>query len=411
MKAIHPSYPNESLSSANTIPETTKLDNLVQVLQLLPLPNYETLEYLIRHLSRIASHADQTGMTVKNLAIVWAPNLLRSRELETQGGIGALQCIAIQAVLTEYLIRFVDRLFTPHSRPSRGLSKVAPSLCPNISPNRIELIHERVEITTTKTLRMRHEPSDDEQQRPLADTESGESQDEDVDESKKKATPIVGRKNGNDSNTYLRLITLKEARTRWERRRMIESQPNSTSDGRSNVDREVQIERIESIDRLCVQSESNEQPYESPLQMDESKIVLRHPNRCRKMNVIETPDSKPSSPIDRSFGVIGQFSSFRSKRNFGNLDLITNDCDDANEDEKVLKSIDSHVASSQLSSKSKFDFKDGSSNELRKCATFQPTINRYHTILNPKHFRKNKVNPNRFGQIQSQLNHYRSSED
>lgn len=36
-----------------------------------------TLEYLIRHLARLATYSNETNMHIKNLAIVWAPNLLR----------------------------------------------------------------------------------------------------------------------------------------------------------------------------------------------------------------------------------------------------------------------------------------------------------------------------------------------
>ena len=46
--------------------------------QQLPPPHYRTLEFLIKHLAKMAAHGDQTGMNTKNLAIVWAPNLLRS---------------------------------------------------------------------------------------------------------------------------------------------------------------------------------------------------------------------------------------------------------------------------------------------------------------------------------------------
>ena len=35
------------------------------------------------HLHRVASHAPKTGMTAKNLAIVWAPNLIRSETLDS----------------------------------------------------------------------------------------------------------------------------------------------------------------------------------------------------------------------------------------------------------------------------------------------------------------------------------------
>ena len=36
-----------------------------------------TAKYLMNHLQRISHHGRQTGMHCKNLAIVWAPNLLR----------------------------------------------------------------------------------------------------------------------------------------------------------------------------------------------------------------------------------------------------------------------------------------------------------------------------------------------
>lgn len=36
-----------------------------------------TLEFLMRHLSRLAAFSYITNMHSKNLAIVWAPNLLR----------------------------------------------------------------------------------------------------------------------------------------------------------------------------------------------------------------------------------------------------------------------------------------------------------------------------------------------
>ena len=50
---------------------------LRKVLGCLPKPNHRTLASLVRHLHRVSLHSDSTGMTAKNLAIVWAPNLLR----------------------------------------------------------------------------------------------------------------------------------------------------------------------------------------------------------------------------------------------------------------------------------------------------------------------------------------------
>lgn len=62
------------------------------------------------HLCRIAKHSAKTGMTERNIAIVWAPNLLRSPALES-GGVAALRGVGVQAVVTEYLIVNSDAIF------------------------------------------------------------------------------------------------------------------------------------------------------------------------------------------------------------------------------------------------------------------------------------------------------------
>lgn len=61
--------------------------------------NFRTLKYLMTHLNTIAQHSARTGMTDRNLAIVWAPNLLRSPALEA-GGVAALRGVGVQAVVT-----------------------------------------------------------------------------------------------------------------------------------------------------------------------------------------------------------------------------------------------------------------------------------------------------------------------
>ena len=50
---------------------------LRKVLGCLPRPNHRTLASLVKHLHRVSLHSESTGMTARNLAIVWAPNLLR----------------------------------------------------------------------------------------------------------------------------------------------------------------------------------------------------------------------------------------------------------------------------------------------------------------------------------------------
>ncbi|KAB1254870.1 Rho GTPase-activating protein 32, partial [Camelus dromedarius] len=54
-----------------------RLIKIHDVIQQLPPPHYRTLEFLMRHLSLLADYCSITNMHAKNLAIVWAPNLLR----------------------------------------------------------------------------------------------------------------------------------------------------------------------------------------------------------------------------------------------------------------------------------------------------------------------------------------------
>uniref|UniRef100_A0A8C7S2U2 Rho GTPase activating protein 33 n=1 Tax=Oncorhynchus mykiss TaxID=8022 RepID=A0A8C7S2U2_ONCMY len=84
------------------------------VIQQLPPPHYRTLEYLVRHLAGLATCSGETNMHIKNLAIVWAPNLLRSMEIEAVGLSGAdpFKEVRIQSVVVEFLLGHVDVLFS-----------------------------------------------------------------------------------------------------------------------------------------------------------------------------------------------------------------------------------------------------------------------------------------------------------
>ncbi|KAJ8333030.1 hypothetical protein SKAU_G00419260 [Synaphobranchus kaupii] len=73
-----------------------------------------TLEYLMRHLAGLATCSGETNMHIKNLAIVWAPNLLRSMEIEAVGLSGAdpFKEVRIQSVVVEFLLNNVEVLFS-----------------------------------------------------------------------------------------------------------------------------------------------------------------------------------------------------------------------------------------------------------------------------------------------------------
>ncbi|XP_073667635.1 rho GTPase-activating protein 32 isoform X4 [Paramisgurnus dabryanus] len=102
---------------AECMGEMTDEERMVKVhdvIQQLPPPHYRTLEYLIKHLARLATCSVETNMHIKNLAIVWAPNLLRSKEIESAGLTGAdpFKEVRIQSVVVEFLLGNVEVLFS-----------------------------------------------------------------------------------------------------------------------------------------------------------------------------------------------------------------------------------------------------------------------------------------------------------
>ncbi|XP_047420140.1 rho GTPase-activating protein 31 [Sciurus carolinensis] len=95
-------------------PEEGQLVRIQNVIQELPPSHYRTLEYLIRHLAHIASFSSKTNMHARNLALVWAPNLLRSKEIEATGcnGDAAFLAVRVQQVVIEFILNHVDQIFS-----------------------------------------------------------------------------------------------------------------------------------------------------------------------------------------------------------------------------------------------------------------------------------------------------------
>ncbi|XP_050624670.1 rho GTPase-activating protein 33 isoform X5 [Macaca thibetana thibetana] len=119
-------------SEAMSVPgEEERLVRVHDVIQQLPPPHYRTLEYLLRHLARMARHSANTSMHARNLAIVWAPNLLRSMELESvgMGGAAAFREVRVQSVVVEFLLTHVDVLFSD-TFTSAGLDPAGRCLLP-----------------------------------------------------------------------------------------------------------------------------------------------------------------------------------------------------------------------------------------------------------------------------------------
>ncbi|XP_053095904.1 rho GTPase-activating protein 32 isoform X3 [Pangasianodon hypophthalmus] len=103
---------SEAVSGAT---DDERLVKIHDVIQQLPPPHYRTLEFLMRHLARMATFSYVTNMHCKNLAIVWAPNLLRSKQIESAcfSGTSAFMEVRIQSVVVEFILNHVDVLFSP----------------------------------------------------------------------------------------------------------------------------------------------------------------------------------------------------------------------------------------------------------------------------------------------------------
>ncbi|KAA0702753.1 Rho GTPase-activating protein 32 [Triplophysa tibetana] len=111
-----PSSPTSGMTN-ECMGEMTDEERMVKVhdvIQQLPPPHYRTLEYLFKHLAHLGMCSADTNMHIKNLAIVWAPNLLRSQEIEVVGLSGAdpFKEVRIQSVVVEFLLSNVEVLFS-----------------------------------------------------------------------------------------------------------------------------------------------------------------------------------------------------------------------------------------------------------------------------------------------------------
>ncbi|XP_037133151.1 rho GTPase-activating protein 30 isoform X4 [Syngnathus acus] len=148
--------------------EDERLVKIRDVLKELPPPHYRTLEFLMRHLVKMASYSSETNMHARNLAIVWAPNLLRSKDIEVSGfnGTAAFMEVRVQSIVVEFILTHVPELFPEptmaHNRrkslPSptavtgqeEALFQTRPHISPGDGPIPTRPYHAIIEGTTDK---------------------------------------------------------------------------------------------------------------------------------------------------------------------------------------------------------------------------------------------------------------------
>ena len=121
-------------------------EEVSSLLARMPEPHLATLAHLMRHLHHLSLSSPSTGMTPRNLAIVWAPNLLRAPpSLHQEALSDEIRDIGAQARLVELLISKASSLFpkknTHYRRTSRGTAGDEASLWKKV---RIQLgVHNR----------------------------------------------------------------------------------------------------------------------------------------------------------------------------------------------------------------------------------------------------------------------------
>lgn len=72
----------DRLLETTTVPEASlRTESMRQALNELPRVHYEVLEYLMQHLTRVAALEKQNLMTSMNLAVVFAPTIMRPESL------------------------------------------------------------------------------------------------------------------------------------------------------------------------------------------------------------------------------------------------------------------------------------------------------------------------------------------
>ncbi|XP_073711974.1 rho GTPase-activating protein 12a isoform X2 [Misgurnus anguillicaudatus] len=96
-------YFNDFLSAIKMADYKQKVKSVKDVMKQLPLPNYDTIQALFKHLRKVIQHGDENRMTYQSVAIVFGPTLLRP---ETETANMAVHMVyqnqIVELILTEY---------------------------------------------------------------------------------------------------------------------------------------------------------------------------------------------------------------------------------------------------------------------------------------------------------------------
>ncbi|XP_050163291.1 rho GTPase-activating protein 29 isoform X1 [Myiozetetes cayanensis] len=93
------------------------------LLKQLPVPNYNTLQYLIGHLHRVMEQSDENKMSASNLGIIFGPTLIRPRQTDATVSLSSLEDYPYQARVVELLITYYEKIFDVSLKPLLSTSQ------------------------------------------------------------------------------------------------------------------------------------------------------------------------------------------------------------------------------------------------------------------------------------------------
>lgn len=93
------------------------------LLKQLPVPNYNTLQYLIGHLHRVTEQSDENKMSASNLGIIFGPTLIRPRQTDATVSLSSLVDYPYQARVVELLITYYEKIFDVSLQPFLSTSQ------------------------------------------------------------------------------------------------------------------------------------------------------------------------------------------------------------------------------------------------------------------------------------------------
>ncbi|XP_067892926.1 rho GTPase-activating protein 29-like isoform X2 [Heterodontus francisci] len=119
---------NENDEKPNSLTDHTKwstnigmkriLFKVKDLLRQLPPTNYNTLQYLISHLHRVAEKEEENKMSASNLGIIFGPTLLRPRQTDATASLSSLVDYPYQAQMVELFITYYGKIFISSLIPS-----------------------------------------------------------------------------------------------------------------------------------------------------------------------------------------------------------------------------------------------------------------------------------------------------